>query len=131
MKPVVPKGSVAIAFLYVREDGGPFIAKYKLTDLGLNSTSGYSIQEVFQSKTLGNYKPQQTFSCHVNPTGVYLIKVTPLGDSDVTMDRQMLIWEKIRRRHTKFQKKKYKFGHIKHKSHLQGFTKKQQTMRIK
>ena len=113
VKPVQPKGSVAIAFLYVREDGGPFLIKYNLTDLGLNSTSEYNITEVFQSKFLGNYKPHQTFSCHVNPTGVYLIKATPLGKNDITMERQQLIWEKIRRRHDKLSKKEYRFGPIK------------------
>ena len=77
-KPVLPDGSLAVAFLYVMQSGGPIKVTFNLNQLNLTSPSGYQITEVFEGKDLGNFHSSQNFSCYVNPTGVYVIKATEL-----------------------------------------------------
>ena len=77
-KPVLPNGSLAVAFLCTKQDGGPIKVTFNLNQLNLTSPSGYHITEVFEGKDLGNFHSSQNFSCYVNPTGVYVIKATEL-----------------------------------------------------
>lgn len=81
VRPVSPPGSAAVAFLYTGQSGGPTKAVVTMATLGLNMTSGYDVTEVFDGKDLGHVKPNETFCCYVNPTGVYLIKATPSSDT--------------------------------------------------
>ncbi len=78
-KPVTPKGSHAIAFLYTAEQGGPTRVNVKTNEMGLNPSVTYRIVEVFHQKVLGTFGPADTFSCFVNPTGVYLVKAEPVS----------------------------------------------------
>ena len=76
VKPVTPRGSAAVAFLYEAQSGGPAKVALTLSDLGLKNTAGYDVMEAFDGKHLGVFKPNMTFSCFVNPTGVFLIRAT-------------------------------------------------------
>lgn len=72
-KPVLPKGSFAIAFLNLHSGGGPRKVTVPCTKLGLTNSGGYNVTETFDGQSLGVYKPQDDFTGWVNPSGVLLI----------------------------------------------------------
>jgi len=51
----------------------------KLSDLGLNSASGYNVTEVFDDKFIGTFKPNDSLTVVVNPSGVFFGKAVSLG----------------------------------------------------
>lgn len=63
------KQSAAIAFLNRRTDGTPTKISAVLRDIGLGSTTGYQVQELFDGRTLGFYEPDDRLSVLVNPSG--------------------------------------------------------------
>lgn len=73
VKPVQPSlgdhRSAAIAFLNRRTDGTPTRVSIVLRDAGLTSTSGYKVQELFDGLNLGIYRPEDTLTVVVNPSG--------------------------------------------------------------
>ena len=85
---VLPTGSLAVAFLYTKDGGYPIKVTTLLADVGLKASQTYDVYEVFDNVKLGQYRGSQNFTCTVNPTGVYLIKATPVQQrSDVTKVR--------------------------------------------
>ena len=82
VKPVLPSGAAAVAFMYVLEIGGPIKVAMTFADLGLTHRAGYDVTEQFDGTSLGSYMPNDNFTCYVNPTGVYLIKATPKKTDD-------------------------------------------------
>merc|ERR1711892_1302782 len=77
-RPVMPvykgKTSVAVAFLNRWNEGTPLEVKFTLKDLGLDHPGGYQAFEIFTGKKLGSYKPGDSFSGSVNPTGILLVR---------------------------------------------------------
>merc|ERR1719213_662818 len=77
-RPVYPvhggKMSVAVAFLNKWTAGTPLKVSFKLSDLGLDHSGGYRATEVFSGTDLGFFKPTDTFTNTVNPTGILLVK---------------------------------------------------------
>ena len=77
-RPVFPvhngKKSVAVAFLNKWTAGTPLKVSFKLSDLGMDNAGGYRATEVFSGIDLGFFKPEDTFSDAVNPTGILLVK---------------------------------------------------------
>ena len=76
---------------------------FPLTQLNLTAPAGYNITEVFDGKNLGVFKATQNFSCHVNPTGVYVIKATKLTAKE-SRQSKILMYEQI---HVKLYKTLY------------------------
>ena len=77
-RPVLPRGSFAVAFLYTEGFGYPIKVSVTFRELGLTNTNGYHVVEAFDGVDLKTYKPDDRFICRVNPTGVYLIRATVL-----------------------------------------------------
>jgi len=67
-------GSFAFAFLNTGTGGTPTKVSMTVKDLGFSATAGYNITEVFDGKNMGAFKPSDTFSAYVNPTGVFFAK---------------------------------------------------------
>ena len=72
------KKSVAVAFLN-KKTSGTQKAVFKLSDLGLDNAGGYRATEIFSGKDLGYFKPGDTFTGAVNPTGILLVKFSLLS----------------------------------------------------
>ena len=77
-RPVFPvhsgKMSLAVAFLNKWTAGTPLKVSFKLSDLGMDNAGGYRATEIFSGKDLGFFRPGDTFSDAVNPTGILLVK---------------------------------------------------------
>ena len=73
-----PNGSYAIAVIYMYGFGGPTKVSVKLSDMGLTDPRGYSLSEVFDGGHIADLKPSDRFTCKVNPTGIVLVKASPL-----------------------------------------------------
>jgi len=76
-RPVTPGGSFAVAFLNTQESGYPQKLHITLADIHIKENVYYDVIEVFENTFLGYYKPDTPLSISVNPTGVYLIRVSP------------------------------------------------------
>lgn len=73
-RPIVPVGSFAIAAIYFVLHGYPVHVTMPLFQIGLNSTRGYNITEVFDGSYVGAFKPHQNMTFVVDPSGIYLLK---------------------------------------------------------
>jgi len=71
--------SAAIVFLNRRTDGTPTHMSTTLKDIGLNSSFGYQVKELFDGVNLGVRRPQDRLSFYVNPSGVIMVKCTALS----------------------------------------------------
>lgn len=85
-RPVMPvlgsRTSVAVAFLNKWTAGTPLKVSLKLTSAnGLDNPGGYRATDVIKGKDLGLFKPGDTFTASVNPTGILVIKFTILSGS--------------------------------------------------
>jgi hypothetical protein len=60
------------------DDGEPKKVSASLSLLGFTNANGYNITEVFESTYIGVYKPGDTFSAMVNPSGIFFAKAVPL-----------------------------------------------------
>ena len=73
MKPVLPmiqgKLSAAVVFFNRRDDGVRRKISAVLSDLGLDSPSGYKVHDLFEGFNLGTYFPCDKLAVNVNPTG--------------------------------------------------------------
>jgi len=82
-KRVLPRNgqddSFALAILNKRVDGTPAKVSVVLSSLGLNSSGGYHIRELFEHEDYGLLFSYQALQIPVNPSGVVLFKcsVTP------------------------------------------------------
>ena len=77
-RPVMPTGSVAFAFLNFGTGGMPATVSATLNSMGMTRPGGYNITDVFTSAGMGSFRPSQTFSTKVNPTGVFFGLAMPL-----------------------------------------------------
>jgi len=57
----------------------PSVVAVKLSDLGMNSTAGYNVTEVFDGVQIGVKKPADVFKVSVNPTGVFFAQAIVLS----------------------------------------------------
>merc|ERR1719154_908935 len=84
-RPVTPvyqgNTSMAVAFLNRWTQGTPLEVKSTLNTLGLTHPGGYQAFEVFSGRNLGMFKPNDTFSGSVNPTGVLLIRFNVIPET--------------------------------------------------
>ncbi len=61
--------SAAVVFLNQRTDGTPTRVSVILRDIGLTSLFGYNVEELFDEKNLGVYRPDDSLTVTVNPSG--------------------------------------------------------------
>ncbi|KAK3597113.1 hypothetical protein CHS0354_021221 [Potamilus streckersoni] len=71
-RPILPKGSVAVVLVNLGSGGSPAQVTLPLNTIGLTYPMGYRFTETFDGGNLGQYKPADTFTCFVNPTGVFM-----------------------------------------------------------
>lgn len=76
-RPILPKGSFAIAVLSIGE-ATVIKVSVKCSDLGLTSPGGYNIIEVFTGSLIGSFKPQDSLNVSVVPSGVFFGSAMPL-----------------------------------------------------
>ena len=50
--------------------------------MGLTSSEGYNVTELFDGKELGKLLPSQNLTAYVNPTGVFMVKATILNGKE-------------------------------------------------
>ena len=74
VKPILPRGSYAIAVLYLKQSGYPIRASANLADLGLYKSSRYRFSEVFDGHDIGIFTRNDNITCHVTPPGIVLLK---------------------------------------------------------
>ncbi|XP_014775432.1 alpha-N-acetylgalactosaminidase [Octopus bimaculoides] len=79
MKPILPHGSYAIAFVNFNTNGVPKKINLSLKYLNLTESAGYKLTEVFDGKFLGIYGPSSNFTASVDPTGIYMVTAIPLA----------------------------------------------------
>ena len=77
-KPILPKGSMAIAVLYTEQGGNYIRVKYPLSRFGL-SQGTYNLQEVFDGYSLGQHNLTSVISFNVNPTGIFMFTAKPVS----------------------------------------------------
>lgn len=80
-RPVTPVGSVAFALVNFGYRGTPTRVSVTIRSLGLTFSGGYNITDLFDGRHLGIFKPSETFTTMVNPSGVFLAAATPLRSS--------------------------------------------------
>ncbi|KAL8576379.1 hypothetical protein ACOMHN_048946 [Nucella lapillus] len=78
LKPLAVSGSYAMAFLNEDNQGRPMPFSIHLADIGLTSSSGYNVTDVFENAHMGFYKPAASLDVLVDPTSIVIIKAVPL-----------------------------------------------------
>lgn len=73
------EGNLAIAFLNANNTGSAARLVFSLNAIVSNVQTSYSVMELIDGQYLGLYKPTDLISIYINPTGVYLVKVTPVA----------------------------------------------------
>ena len=72
-------GAFAVLF-FSRSDRSEEIFRQTMEELGFNDTCGYRVRDLFAGKDLDHdYMPLDFLSVEVDPSGVVLLKVTPLS----------------------------------------------------
>lgn len=66
--------SYAILFLNRRTDGTPSDVAVTLSEMGLTSTSGYRIEDLYEDVDYGVLTPQTKIKVKVNPSGVVMLR---------------------------------------------------------
>lgn len=77
-KPILPKGSKAIAVVYTVQGGNFIRVKYPLEFYGLDAGE-YHLTEVFEGHDLGQHNKSSIISFTVNPTGIYMFTAKPVN----------------------------------------------------
>lgn len=81
-RPVMPlyqkKTSVAVAFLSRWTEGTPLQVKFTLSSLGLDHPAGYHAVNIITGQYIGSFKPTDSFTGSVDPTGILVIKFNVL-----------------------------------------------------
>jgi len=67
--------SAAVVFLNRRTDGTPTRVSVILRDIGLTSVFGYNVEELFDGLNLGVYRPDDSLTVIVNPSGNHCAKI--------------------------------------------------------
>lgn len=75
-KPIIPKGSFAIAFLQLDNHGDPTPVSAVAKDIGLTSQGGYGVTNGFTGESVMTVAPDTLLKILVNPNGVVLFKAT-------------------------------------------------------
>jgi hypothetical protein len=73
VKPIVPKGSLAIVFFNTRILGSGTPIRTAASDIGMSNPKGYRVTEVFTGKDLGIFKPETNLTARVFTTDAYMI----------------------------------------------------------
>lgn len=81
-KPILPKGSMAVAVIYhptnYPEAGGNYIKlSYPLKSYGLTQST-YDLTEVFEGQSLGRLTPTSTLTYKINPSGIFMFTAKPV-----------------------------------------------------
>ncbi|KAJ9599025.1 hypothetical protein L9F63_010482 [Diploptera punctata] len=87
-RPVSPKVgneySYAVAIISRRTDGYPYPVSTVLQDIGLNNTSGYVFEDLYDSEATPQIlSPDSELNVRVNPTGVVFFRATALDNTDL------------------------------------------------
>ena len=78
IRPILPRGSLAVAFLNLRiNSGGAIHMSISLSQLGLNQQE-YNVTEGFTGHFITKLKQGQKLNVMVNPTGVYIVVAKPI-----------------------------------------------------
>ncbi|XP_076085457.1 alpha-galactosidase A-like isoform X2 [Mytilus galloprovincialis] len=77
-KPILPKGSKAVAVVYTVQGGNFIRVKYPLEFYGLDA-GDYHLTEVFEGHDLGQHNKSSIISFTVNPTGIYMFTAKPVN----------------------------------------------------
>ncbi|XP_060599688.1 alpha-N-acetylgalactosaminidase-like isoform X1 [Ruditapes philippinarum] len=72
-------GSYAVAVLRHDDYGMPFPFNTTLQSLGMKNKAGYKVTEAFDGKEMGKLLPQDQLRFPVNPTGIFLVTLTPIS----------------------------------------------------
>jgi len=72
VKPIVPKGSLAVTLFSTNNFGSGTPVSSTVDSFGLTDPKGYNITEVFTGKNLGLFKPSSKLSVRVFPTDAYM-----------------------------------------------------------
>ncbi|KAL4230782.1 hypothetical protein ACF0H5_011157 [Mactra antiquata] len=73
VKPILPKGSLAIVFFNTNNFGSGTPLSSAAGDIGMSDARGYNVTEVFTSTNLGLFKPSSKLNIRVNPDDAYMI----------------------------------------------------------
>ncbi|ESO09162.1 hypothetical protein HELRODRAFT_74316 [Helobdella robusta] len=85
-KPVLPRGSIAIAIMSTANNGNPILTEYSLSSLPtVRPDQIYEIFEVFEMKSLGLFMPYQIIKVYVEATGVVLLKAVPTNPQNTDL----------------------------------------------
>ncbi|XP_064606127.1 LOW QUALITY PROTEIN: alpha-N-acetylgalactosaminidase-like [Liolophura sinensis] len=76
-RPILPHGSVAFAVLSKSTGGTPTTMGLTLKSLGLSHKQGYNVTEAFDGFAVGMFRPKDTITIQVDPTGVFLAVAKP------------------------------------------------------
>lgn len=76
-RPILPNGSVAFAVLSKSTAGTPTTVGLTLQSLGLTNAQGYNVTEAFEGVAVGMFRPKDTITLQVDPTGVFLAVAKP------------------------------------------------------
>lgn len=71
--------SAAVVVLNRRTDGTPAHVSTTLRDIGLDSSFGYQVKELFDGLNLGVRRPDDLLAFNVNPSGAVMVKCTALS----------------------------------------------------
>lgn len=69
----MPKGSVAVTFLNTYNFGSGTPVTITAAEVGMVSTMGYNVTEVFEGQFLGTFKPSSELIFRVYPVSCYMI----------------------------------------------------------
>ncbi|XP_041357994.1 uncharacterized protein LOC121374921 [Gigantopelta aegis] len=84
-KPILPKGSLAVAVVNGNNKGVPRKAVIQLKELGLTNPSGYNVTETFDGTALGLFRPLDKLTVEANPSGIYLFTAVPINTGAKTI----------------------------------------------
>ena len=78
-RPILPKGSLAVAIVNGNNKGTPRTAVVQMKELGLSHTAGYNVTETFDGIDLGLLRPHDSIAVEANPSGIYLFTAVPIN----------------------------------------------------
>ncbi|XP_046575089.1 LOW QUALITY PROTEIN: alpha-N-acetylgalactosaminidase-like [Haliotis rubra] len=78
-KPLAVNGTFAVAVLNTDNQGMPTKVTLTPAQIGVPNPNGINITETYDNVHVGAFKPGQSFTLSVNPTGIFLATVVPLS----------------------------------------------------
>ncbi|KAL5011921.1 hypothetical protein ScPMuIL_010472 [Solemya velum] len=76
-KPILPKGSYAIAVVNMGHYGEPLYFRRPLKDFGLSNPTGYNLTETFDGGQMGYFNISDQLTLNLEPTGIFLVTAIP------------------------------------------------------